>query len=173
MKSKRVLLLVVIVLMIIITLGPHPVSAQAIRTVYTATEIPTGLTYPGDWKLLPNGGQHFRGQVIPTIELATDPRASGIGTLVANGNLDPTGTGPIWGTMTNVVPDSASCEGGGVWYGTWAGKMSFSQGYVYWFGVMQGVSGCVEGMMVRFESDMCVPQMPCAYTGTLVNPYGE
>ena len=173
MKIKRVLVAIVLGLIIVTMLGPKPVKAQAIITEYTATEFPTGLIYPGDWKPLPNGGQHFRGQVVSTFEAATDPRASGTGTLVANGNLNASLTGPIWGTIVIQVPDSEACHGGGVWQGTWAGKMSLSQFYVYWSGDMQGVSGCVEGMTVRFESDMCFPQSPCAYTGTLVNPYGE
>lgn len=173
-KSRKLLLTVVLGLMIVFLLEPRAVTAQATRSDFTATEYPTGLTYPGDWKLLPNGGQHFRGQVIPTKEVASDPRVSGTGTLVANGNLDPTGTGPIWGTITMAVPDGPSCEGGGVWKARWTGKMSFSEGYVYWSGVMHGISGCVEGLKVKFESDKCVPQASsCSYSGTLLDPHGE
>lgn len=173
MKSKRMVLMLVLGLVLVVLLGPHSVTAQAIQSEYTATEFPTGQTYPGDWVSLPNGAQHFRGQVNTAFEQASDPLVSGNSTLVVNGNLDPTYTGPIWGTIDIEVPDNASCQGGGVWQGTWAGKMSMSQGYVYWFGVMKGVSGCVEGMMVRFESGLCEPQMPCAYSGTLLDPHGE
>jgi len=160
---------VVLGLVIVILLGPHSVGAQTIKSDYTATEIPTGIIDAGEWVFLPNGGIHFRGQVIQTSEVASDARASGTGTLVSNGNLDSTGTGPIWGTILIEVPD---CQGG-VWQGTWAGKMSMSQGYVYWSGVMQGVSGCVEGMMVKFDSELCAPQAPCNYGGTLLDPHGE
>lgn len=172
-KSRKLLLTVVLGLMIVILLGPRAVTAQATRSEYTGTETPTGVTNGGDWRYLPNGGVHFRGQVTTAVDVASDPRASGNTTLVSNGNLGPSLTGPIWGNIVLAVPDSEGCEGGGVWQGTWAGKMSLSQGYVYWYGVMHGVSGCVEGLKVRFESDMCVPQADCSYSGRLLDPHGE
>ena len=173
MISIGVLMAGVLGLMVFASLASDAVKAEAKQSEYTGTETVDEIQNEGVWEPLPNGGMHFRGQEVTTIEVANDPRASGSGTLVSNGNLDPTGTGPIWGTIALTVPASEDCEGGGEWQGTWAGKMSIGEGYVYWFGVMQGVSGCVEGMMVRFESELCTPQAPCAYSGTLVDPQGE
>ena len=85
---------------------------------------------------------------------------------------NPSLTDPIWGTIIIEVPEDV-CPDGGVWYGTWAGKMSLSQGYVCWYGVMNGVSGCVEGLKVRFGSELCYPVPPCLYTGMLVDPHGS
>ena len=111
MKSKRLSLLVVLSLMVVILLETCPVTAQAILSEYTVKDFPAGFIYYGDWKLFPNEGNHFWGQVVFTIEAASDPRLSGIGLLIANGNLDPTGPDQIWGTLTMAVTDSASCQG--------------------------------------------------------------
>jgi hypothetical protein len=169
MKTKSLFVWVVLAVLFFTMLGPQSGTAQAVRTEFTGTETPIQLIDPGDLRELPNGGVHIRGKVFEAEEIATDPRVSGISTVVSNGNLDPSGTGPIWGTFVIEVPPSEDCQGGGRWEATWAGAVSYSEYYCYWHVVTHGVSGCVEGLQASYEGEC----MLGTYSGTIVDPHGE
>ncbi|MGC9335363.1 MAG: hypothetical protein ACP5JJ_14515 [Anaerolineae bacterium] len=171
MKRKSLLAWVVLALLIVTVLGPQPATARAVRTEFTGTETPIQLIDPGDSHVLPNGGVHIRGKVFQAAEVATDPRVSGTSMVVSNGNLDPSGTGPIWGTFVIEVPSSQDCQGGGRWEGTWAGQVSYSEYYCYWHVVTHGVSGCVEGLQASYYAD-CLSGIS-TYSGTILDPHGE
>lgn len=172
MKNKRVLVSAVLGLVIVALLGPQSSTAKAIMSEYTGIETVIGTIYPGDMQVLPTGRVLIRNKNIRAVEAADDPRVSGASTLVINDKHDESNTGPIWGTIEIAVPDSEECQGGGVWQGRWVGKLCISESYVYWHGVMKGVSGCVEGLSARFESDVCIPNEPCSYSGTILEAKG-
>ena len=169
MKSKRVLVSVFLLLIIVTMLGPQSATAKAIRTKFTGTETMGDVIDPGTWLILPNGGRHLRGYVAEAAENSTDPRLTGTATVVMNANLDPSLTGPFWGTFVLNVEPFQGCTEGGSWQGAYAGKISYSQFYAYYHTVIQGVSGCVEGMKVRFDADCFAG----TYSGTILDPHGE
>jgi len=149
----------------------------SISSEYTGTETVDDIPKEGVWETMPNGGKDFRGRIVTAAEyVEACPRLSGSSTLVMHGKLDPSLTGLIWGTFELVVPDSGDCQGGGVWQGTWAGKVSFSESYVFWHAVTQGVSGCVEGLMAKYDSEVYnpnTPDVPAPYSVTLLDPHDE
>jgi len=133
----------------------------SISSEYSGTETVSHIPNEGIWETMPNGAKDFRGRVVVAAENVEGyPRLSGTSTLVMHGKLDPSLTGLIWGTFELVVPDSADCQGGGIWQGTWAGKVSFTESYVYWHAVTQGVSGCVEGLTAKYDSQVYNPNTP-------------
>lgn len=169
MKSKRVFVSIGLLLIIVTLLGPQSVTAKAIRNEFTGTEIMGDGIDPGTTVFLPNGGMHIRGQIFEAFENADDPRVTGTATTVMNANLDPSLTGPFWGTYVLEVEPSADCPGGGSWHGAYAGKVSYSQFYAYYHAVLHGVSGCVEGMKVSIYADCYAG----TFSGTILDPHGE
>ena len=169
MKNKKVLVSIILLLIIVILLGPQSVTANAIKTPFTGTETPCGTLDPGTWVDLPNGGRHLRGMISTSTMDSTDDRMSGTATVLMNANLDPSGTGPFWGSFVLEVETSEGCPGGGSWQGTYAGKISYTQFYAYYHAVIQGVSGCVEGMKASIDADVLLG----SYEGTILDPHGE
>lgn len=169
MKSKRILVTIVLVLLFVTLLGPQSVTANAIRNEFTGTETPCEEIDTGTWDYLPNGGSHLRGHISVSAMNSTDPRVSGTAIVFMNANLDPSGTGPFWGNFTLNVQPSTVCPGGGSWQGTYAGKISYSQWYAYYHAVIQGVSGCVAGMKASIDADA----LAGTYNGTILDPHGE
>ena len=169
MKNKKVLVSIILFLIIVILLGPQSVTANAIKTPFTGTETPCAYLDPGTWVDLPNGGRHLRGMISTSTMDSTDDRMSGTALIVMNANLDPSGTGPFWGNFTLTVNPSDGCPGGGSWQGAYAGKISYSQFYAYYHAVIQGVSGCVEGMKASIDADVLLG----TYGGTILDPHGE
>jgi len=169
MKSKRILVSIVLLLTFVTLLGPQSVTANAIQTPFTGTEIMGDVIDPGTTVFLPDGGMHIRGQIFEALENSTDPRVTGTATTIMNANLDPSLTGPFWGTYVLEVEPSTVCPGGGSWQGAYAGKVSYTQYYAYYHAVLQGVSGCVEGMKARINADCFVG----TYSGTILDPHGE
>lgn len=90
-----------------------------------------------------------------------DPRLSGVGMWVVNGNLDADYTGPVWGTFL-IVP-SAGCdrldlENPAVyWTGTWRGRRAVecTGSSCMWVGslklVGKGRGGDIAGMQLRAD----------------------
>ena len=88
-----------------------------------------------------------------------EPRLSGVGMFVVNGNLDMTYSGPVWGTWM-VVP-SAGCDPADLmepavyWKGTWQGQRSVfcDSGACTWIGnlklVGKGRGGDIEGIHLK------------------------
>ena len=75
-----------------------------------------------------SGRVHFRNLTGYACYESSDPRFTGVGLYMANGNLDADYTGPVWGTWM-VVP-FAACDPAFLidppvyWKGTWRGKRS-------------------------------------------------
>lgn len=169
MKNKKVLVSIILFLIIVILLGPQSVTANAIKTPFTGTETPCGTLDPGTWVDLPNGGRHLRGMISTSTMDSTDDRMSGTALIYMNANLDPSGTGPFWGNFTITVQPSTVCPDGGSWEGAYAGRISYSEIYGYYHAVIQGVSGCVEGMKASIDADVLLG----TYGGTILDPHGE
>jgi hypothetical protein len=173
MKGKRVLACVVPILMVALMMPAGLACAKAVRVEFTGIEVPLGppLEY-GIWSELPSGNVHGRGMVSQSQEIASDPRMSGVNTVVMNANWGRDGAGPMWGTNRSQVPPSLNCEQGGVWEGSWTGMMNADGSYSY-RAVGRGVSGCVEGL--RFSLSAANPGggQLTAYTGEILDPHGE
>jgi len=169
MKNKRVLVLVFLALLVVTMMGPRSVTAEAIQKEFTGTEIFVEEIDPGIWDYLPNGGSHLRGQIAESAMNSTDSRVSGTATVIMNANLDANLTGPFWGSFVLTVEPFPGCSEGGSWEGTFAGKISYTQFYAYYHAVIQGVSGCVEGMKASIDEDCFAG----TYSGTLLDPHGE
>jgi hypothetical protein len=137
MKKYMVLVGLVVLSML---LTATTVSAQAVRVHWSGMEtlleyLDYGVTtYPGN-------NVHTRGMVELMGVDATDPRVTGLNTVVANTNLDAEGHGPVWGTNRLDV-DGID----GYWVGTFEGKID-ENGIAL---TMQG-RGCgdLEGLQIR------------------------
>lgn len=169
MKSKRVMVLFVLLLIVFTLVGSQSVTARAVRTDFTGVEIMGEEIDPGIWDYLPNGAMHLHGQIFTATEISTDLRMSGTAIVVMNANLDPSLTGPFWGTYSLTVEPSEDCPEGGRWEGAYAGKLSYSQYYAYYHAVIHGISGCVMGMKANVDADCFAG----TFNGTILDPHGE
>jgi hypothetical protein len=104
-------------------------------------------------------------QVMPS----SDPRCSGLNTVVTNANWDAYGAGPSWGTF-HVAPNEYSNYTGG-WDGIWTG-MSYADGSASIQVVGHGY-GDLEGLQVFV--DIAFPGLFAAGTasGYILEPDGE
>jgi hypothetical protein len=105
-------------------------------------------------------------------EVASDPRMSGVATVVMNANWGPDMAGPMWGTSELVVEVSEGCPGGGVWRATWIGTMNSDGSYSY-RAVGSGVEGCVEGQHFFFTAANPGGEESTTITGEILDPHGE
>lgn len=104
------------VILAVLLLGVTPVMA-AEKIEFPCTETFVAELDPGTWTF-PGGNIHVRGMVQLSREEAPDPRNTGYNTVVVNANWRPDWTGPMWGTFR------LETDEGGVWEGTWAGRMT-------------------------------------------------
>jgi hypothetical protein len=96
---------------------------------------------------------------------------AGTNTVVMNANLVPPDySGPVWGTFHNEVVDGVDCPGGGAWEGTWAGMVK-ADGACSYHAVGHGISGCVEGMLVKLTAD-CTGETT-TFASTILDPHGQ
>lgn len=103
-------------LMAMILLLAGPVAAKATRTQLTACEYDVSYD-EGEWTN-PGGRRHLRGRVHYFYDVATDPRATGVVTVIAHANWSYDWIGTAWGTFKLEPYDEAR---GGYWEGTWVG----------------------------------------------------
>jgi hypothetical protein len=170
MKQHKALALVMVALMALSLLPVPAVSAKANVIPCEGDFFPAGLVDLGIWTY-PGGNWHVRGmigmynQVMPE----SDPRCSGLNTVVTNANWDAYGAGPSWGTF-HVVPNDYSSFTGG-WDGTWTG-MSYADGSASIRVVGHGY-GDLEGQHVFV--DITFPGLFQAgiASGYILDPHGE
>jgi hypothetical protein len=173
MKRKSLSAWVGLVVLVALVLVPGSAAARASRVEFSAIEVPTGPPVDhGDWTELPSGNIHVRGMASVYQEVATDPRISGLNTVVMNANWGPDFAGPMWGTSENVLADSADCPGGGIWQGNWTGMMNADGSYSY-HAVLQGVSGCVAGLHASLIAFNPGGEALTTFTGEILDPHGE
>jgi hypothetical protein len=126
MRRHKALAVVMISLIAFSLLPLQAVSAQATVTPCQGGFIPAGVLDLGTWTY-PGENWHVRGMVgmYQQVMPGSDPRCSGLNTVVTHANWDANGVGPSWGTF-HVVPNEYSDFTGG-WDGTWTG-MSTADG---------------------------------------------
>jgi hypothetical protein len=172
MKRKSVLVWLGLVVLVALLLVPGSAAAVATRVGFSGYEVPVAAVAEGEWTFLPSGNVHVRGMATEYLEVATDPRMSGLNTSVMNANWGPDFAGPMWGTSESVLADSAECPGGGIWQGTWTGMMNVDGTYTY-SAVGKGTSGCVEGLRFSLIAFNPGGEALTTYTGEILDPHGE
>jgi hypothetical protein len=167
--SRRVVLLVAVALLM--AFAPVASFAEGNRTEFTGIETWWAAVDPGVLVTLPSGNLHARGVITQYLEESSDPRMAGFNTVVMNANLvAPDYSGSVWGTFHNEVADGVDCPGGGAWEGTWAGTVK-ADGACSYHAVGRGISGCVEGMLVKVTAD-CTGETT-TFAGTILDPRGD
>jgi hypothetical protein len=168
MGQNRALAVVVVAL---IGLWPLPVQAASAQATFTPCEgnfIPLGILDWGRWTY-PGGNTHVWGMVGQYVQYMpdSDPRCSGLNTVVTNASWDAYGAGPSWGTFHTVLGEE-SPDG---WDGNWTG-MTYVDGTTSIHVVGHG-SGGLEGLHVFM--DIAFPSMfaPGAASGHILDPGGE
>ena len=170
MKRKSVWALVVFIILVALVIMPGLADARTSRVEFTGTETVDALLADGDWTF-PDGNVHVRGRVTRYLEVTTDPRKSGLNTVVMNANWGPDFAGPMWGTSESVVWDSPGCPGGGIWRSTWAGMLNPDGSYTY-SAVGRGVSGCVAGLHSS-RTAYSPGTGATTVSGEILDPWGE
>lgn len=170
MKQHKALASVVVMLIALSLLSVQVVSAQATFTTCEGDFIPGEILDPGIWTY-PGGNWHVRGMVgtyqqeMP----GSDPRCSGLNTVVTNANWDIGGAGPSWGTF-HVVPNEYSNYTGG-WDGTWTG-MSYADGSASIHVVGHGY-GDLDGLQVFVDISFPGLFQPGTASGYILDPHGQ
>jgi hypothetical protein len=172
MKGKTSRIVVVLVAVALLTaFAPVAGYAKGNKTEFTGIETWRAEVDPGVWVTLPSGNVHARGVITQYLEESSDPQMAGTNTVVMNANLVPPDySGPVWGTFYNEVVDGVDCPGGGAWEGTWAGMVK-ADGACFYHAVGHGISGCVEGMLVKLTAD-CTSETT-TFAGTILDPHGQ
>jgi hypothetical protein len=139
-------------------------SAKTTVKQCSGTEILMQLLNPGAWKF-PDGNIHVRGMVSKYEEQMNCPEVSGTNIVVMNANWDANYTGPMWGTNRLETPYA----GGGVWKGSWSGKLN-SDGTMSYTGTSKGVSGSVAGLILKVHGYTNEPDGPTFVEITIRDP---
>ena len=167
MRGNRALAVVVVALIGLSLLPVQAASAQATFIPCEGDFIPFGILDWGVWTY-PGGNTHVRGMVGQYLQYMpdSDPRCSGLNTVVTNANWDAYGVGPSWGTF-QVVLAEGSPDG---WDGHWTG-MTYADGMTSIHVVGHGL-GELEGLHVFV--DIAFPSMfaPGAASGYILDPGG-
>lgn len=172
MKRKSLLVWFVLTALVFLTIAPGSAAARAVKVGFTGAETTLGLVDPGVWIELPSGNVHVRGMISLYEESASDPRMSGVATVVMNANWGPDYAGPMWGTSQLEVAPGPECVEGGVWEASWTGTMNVDGSYSY-HAVGLGVSGCVEGLRFSFVAENPGGGGLTTYNGEILDPHGE
>ena len=122
MKTRKFSLVVLMALTLVLLFGVGAANA-ADKTVFPCNEELIETLDPGTWTY-PGGNIHIRGMVQLFRETSPDPRNIGNNTVVVNANWNSEFHGPMWGTFSSVTDE------GGLWEGTWAGRLT-EKGPVY------------------------------------------
>jgi hypothetical protein len=148
----------------ILLMAAVPAQAKPVETEFTGVSSLVGLVDPGV-ETHPNDHVHVRGLTLFYLDDLSDPRVSGINTIVVNYNMRPAPapaflTGPMWGTLH--VENQ-----GGSWDGTWTGKRD-KNGFARLNAVAHGHGG-YEGLkatyvLIRKSPD---PNGPFEVTGAI------
>jgi hypothetical protein len=158
MKMRTLAVWVILTLVAVLLAAPASVSARAVRTHCTGSEIQLGVLDPGLWTY-PGGNIHVRGMVMQYQEVADCPQMVGINTVTINANWDANYAGPIWGVAQLVTDD------GGVWKSMWAGS-TYADGGSEYRAVGHGVAGSVQGLHMKLFATNG------QWTATILDPHG-
>jgi hypothetical protein len=162
MKTRQRVLLSIALALIIALLATYGTAvAQATQTEIVGTSTTIGVIDPGVLTPLPGGNVKIRGMILVFQEEASDPRASGINTVVMNANWDSNWTGPMQGTW-HVVNEY------GTWEGTWTGTSIAGGSSIR--GVAHG-TGELEGLKYSIHCDYVGDVGACS--GQILSPHGE
>jgi len=166
MRKHKALAAVVAALIALSLLPVQTLSARATFTTCEGAFIPLGILDWGTW-IYPGGSTHVRGMVALYQQdmPGSDPRCSGLNTVVTNANWDAYGAGPSWGTF-HVVLAEDSPDG---WDGTWTG-MSYPNGTTSIQVVGHGY-GDLEGMHVFVDIDFPEMMTPGVASGYILDPH--
>lgn len=121
----------------------------------------------GEWTYLPSGNVLARGIVERYDDVNTDPRVTGVETIISNANLKPAPSseiglaGHLWGTFHIE-------NAGGTWDGTFTGEITEGGEYFY-RGVAHG-SGGYAGLKAHFEAYRNGHSGPCTISGSILEP---
>ncbi|MBN2390574.1 MAG: hypothetical protein JXR84_07620 [Anaerolineae bacterium] len=111
---KKRMIVIGVMLLLILAMSTT-VSAQVVRIPFTSVGTLVEILDPGKWSY-PGNNAHVRDMVELIRTESADERITGWHTLVANGNWDANGYGPIWGTF---VLDVDAYDG--TWEGSYTG----------------------------------------------------
>ncbi len=117
-RRMRLLIIVWLTVALLAALFPVTALAQGIKTYFTGTECFGGYIDMGTWTPIGNGQVRVTDMRSWHTDTASDPRLSGLDSVVINAVvLDPVaGMGTFHGTFHIV-------NAGGEWMGVWVGKM--------------------------------------------------
>ena len=163
MKSKIFVLGCVLAGLIVALVLPMNVAATGNVLVCTGEEYRIAFIDPGTWTYMDDRIK-VRGMMMQYEEVASCGQASGVNTVVMNANWDANMTGPIWGTSHS----ETLYNGGGVWEGSWAGKVNPDGSSAYRATVL-GVSGSVKGLVMQVQASS-TPGGFAQVTFTIFNP---
>ena len=148
MKNPKYLSILVLVLVAVL-LHPSAAMAAAQRTTFTGTSNFGETLNAGEWTYLAGGNVRARGIVETYHDVNTDPRVTGVETIVSNGNFRPAPSselglaGHVWGTF-HIENE------GGVWDGSFTSEITEAGEYFY-RGVAHG-SGGYEGLVGHWKA---------------------
>jgi hypothetical protein len=155
------LLVVAAVLLVVL-----PAYAKAEKTEFSGSWSLETYINPGVCTY-PDGNVHCRGVILQAEIDVSDPRVSGVETVVANYNLQPGPlgfyTGPMWGT-------SRIENEGGYWDTVWTAFQD-EQGFLYIQAVAHG-HGDYDGLKMHasLASVSPDPEIPLAVSGYVLEP---
>ena len=158
MKRRTLSAWVILTLVAVLLVAPTSVSARAVRTQCTGSEISLEMLDPGVWTF-PDGNIHIRGMVGLYRVDSDCPQMAGVNTVTINANWDANFAGPMWGVAQLVTDD------GGVWESTWAGK-TYADGSSEYRAVGRGVAGSVQGLHMNLSA------ANGQWTATILDPHG-
>lgn len=164
MKAKQLTIYMGIALLLCLVVVPAVASAKTNVKHCSGTESLIETLDPGVWTF-PDGNIHMRGMVSEYAEEMNCPEVNGTNTVVMNANWDANYIGPMWGTNRLVT----SYAGGGVWRGYWSGKLN-PDGTLSYTGSSQGVSGSVDGLILKVHGYTNEPDGPTFVEITIRDP---
>jgi hypothetical protein len=164
MKAKRLTICLSLALLLSLLVVPLVASAKTTVKHCSGTESLIQTLNPGVWTF-PDGNIHVRGMVSEYVEQMNCPEVSGTNIVVMNANWDANYTGPMWGT-THL---ETSYKGGGIWKGSWSGKLN-RDGTLSYTGTSQGISGSVEGLIIKVHGYTNEPNGATFVEITILDP---
>lgn len=172
MKAHRGPMSVIVVLIAALLLVPAPFAWDTatgtetfVELIYAgAVKCPGGYEPTGNpFQPCPAGSRaQVRGRLAQFRDESLDPRLTGDDYVTANANLDTAGLGPIWGTFRLVL------DAGGVWEGSWAGKITPTGAKIQ--ATAHGSGGTVDGLTSKWTLSSTANPLVSEFTVRFVGP---
>ncbi|MBE9473635.1 MAG: hypothetical protein IMY85_01995 [Chloroflexi bacterium] len=169
MKNKKFFLILVSLLLLTLVFSTSAVSANTPKTYFTGVET-IGPPSGGTMKVV-DGKVLLRGVIQPGFDDTTDPRTTGVVTIVANAVWTPPAlTGPMWGTFRIETIY-------GVWNGRWQGQRTLEGGDI--ISTIQGTahgSGELDGLIGKWKYrgvNVGTESFEFGISGYILEPPGE